>query len=620
MVNSIAFVFEKDAAIEKVREILADADYSITTEKEINNGYGYKFLCDSFGIVLYFKGNKSSKVVFENAPEGLSPFFESQLKENIQDSCPGETSIEKTTIPIHSAIKVTTQENQEKIESAIKAKYIDIDESKTKDTIKFKFNIKQGKYKFSITQFNNGTLLLQGASSPLFTEILDLVQSINPLSEVENALLYVPEKEQKQVKQAIEEIPDIFVDIYKKAQDRISQDAFDYLYKNDQRTLVSAVGILEAVKEKDLKIPLYNPILYPFAVVFEGFIIRLMIDKNFFTFEAYIANPDIAQIGNALKNKKFRKYIKDQRRNEYVLDKLNTTWESLRCHELHSDPAQDDEIINLNDITQVENRIGEIASAIMDGYRILVKNGYSESEMLLNKGNDIAQEHVKLNTSSMLPKTIPIMEKRIGTDESGKGDYFGPLVIAGVLLNKTDERRLMSIGVQDSKKNSDAKNREIAAQIRELLGDEKCKIVFILPEKYNELYGKMKNLNLLLAWGHARAIENILATSECNHAIADQFGDESYIKKALMEKGKMIELFQTPKGERDIAVAAASILARDMYLKQLELLSKKANIDLPKGASPEVERIARIIVQRQGKEKLRCYAKLHFKTTERVMK
>lgn len=623
MANSISFVLEKNIAIKKVREILTDANYRIINEKEINNGYGYKYSCEGCGVVLYFKAGKSSKIVFENAPVDLLSLFESKQEEKKKNTSDlTETSSLTKTIQIYTPIKIKTQTKQEEIKAAIKAKYSNIEESKSKKTINYQFVVNRGTQRFSITQFNNGTLLLQGASSPLFAEILSIVNLINPLSELENALLFVPESEQKKVKKAIEDIPEVFSEIYKKAQERISKDAFDYLYQNDQRTLVSAVGILETVKEKNLQIPLYNPILYPFAKTFEGFIIRLMIDKCFITFEDYKQNPEKADIGNSLRKQKFKKYIKDPTRNEFVLDKLSTVWESIRCHELHSDPAQDDDIINLKDISQVENRIGEISSAIMDGYRILVENGYTESEMLEN--NKIAQneeskelKQTKLTTTS--EKIIPSFEKRIGTDESGKGDYFGPLVIAGVLLDKSDEEKLLSIGVQDSKKNSDIKNRELAKQIRNVLRNEKYRIVFILPEKYNELYSKMNNLNQILAWGHARAIENILAISECAHAIADQFGDESYIKKALMEKGKNIELFQTPKGERDIAVAAASILARDMYLMQLELLSRKAGIELPKGASPEVEKVARFIVQNQGEDKLQFFAKLHFKTTKKVL-
>src|SRR4030095_5195126 len=99
---------------------------------------------------------------------------------------------------------------------------------------------------------------------------------------------------------------------------------------------------------------------------------------------------------------------------------------------------------------------------------------------------------------------------------------------------------------------------------------------------------EVKNLNHLLAWGHARAIENLLLKGTCSHAIADQFGDENYIRSQLMEKGKKIQLTQLPKGERYIAVAAASILARDRFLSRMESLRDSYKIELPKGASDSV--------------------------------
>ena len=182
----------------------------------------------------------------------------------------------------------------------------------------------------------------------------------------------------------------------------------------------------------------------------------------------------------------------------------------------------------------------------MDGYRILVKNGYTEDEMLELRAKFSSANTIVFETPTTA-KEIPQLSARIGTDESGKGDYFGPLVIAGVFANEDMEKELYALGVQDSKKNTDSKNQELALKIKQILGKENYSIVFILPEKYNELYQKMKNLNSLLAWGHARAIENILAEVNCDNAIADQFGNEEYINRALMEKGKSINLIQTQK-------------------------------------------------------------------------
>lgn len=217
-------------------------------------------------------------------------------------------------------------------------------------------------------------------------------------------------------------------------------------------------------------------------------------------------------------------------------------------------------------------------------------------------------------------KDIPELERHIGTDESGKGDYFGPLVTAGVFVDKRLEALLAELGANDSKLNSDDKNRRLASDIKAALGREKYEIIKISPQKYNELYQKTGNLNSLLAWGHARVIENLLSRNECGYIIADQFGGESVLRRALMEKGRKAELIQTPKGERDTAVAAASILAREEYLRAMELLSEQTGLELIKGASAQVEKRAREIVGRNGPEWLGKVAKLHFKTTERVLK
>jgi len=206
---------------------------------------------------------------------------------------------------------------------------------------------------------------------------------------------------------------------------------------------------------------------------------------------------------------------------------------------------------------------------------------------------------------------------RIGIDESGKGDYFGPLVIAAVLVTPPDEPDLRLIQVRDSKRISDGRILEMAPDIRQVC---RHSVVAIGPKRYNELYEKIKNLNRILAWGHARALENILAQTECTLAISDQFGDERFILNALLEKGKSIQLIQRPKAEDDLAVAAASILARAEFLTRLKKLSDEIGIALPKGASPAVEIAARTIVRKLGRAGLEGVAKLHFKTTQAVLR
>lgn len=210
----------------------------------------------------------------------------------------------------------------------------------------------------------------------------------------------------------------------------------------------------------------------------------------------------------------------------------------------------------------------------------------------------------------------------IGTDESGKGDYFGPLVSAGVYLDEHLSKLLAVEGIKDSKKLSDKKNQELAQKIMKICVG-KYSVVEILPGKYNDLYEQFikehKNLNTMLAWGHAKAIEELLSRVECQTAIADQFADERFIQSKLQERGKQIKLIQMHKAEQNIAVAAASILARARFLDKLAKLSSNYNVDLPKGVSSAVVDTAKQIVKEHGMKHLRKVAKLHFKTTKEVI-
>ena len=204
--------------------------------------------------------------------------------------------------------------------------------------------------------------------------------------------------------------------------------------------------------------------------------------------------------------------------------------------------------------------------------------------------------------------------ERIGTDESGKGDYFGPLVVAAVHVNAASEKYLAEIGVKDCKKLSDSRALELAEAIKKISPHD---VVRINPQKYNHLQAKFGNLNVLLAWAHARAIENLLGKVECKKVISDQFGDEKYLKEKLMKKGKKVELIQMHRAESDIAVAAASVLARAAFLDSIAYLSRSYGIKFPKGAS-EVEHAGRMFLAAYGPERLGEVAKVHFKTTGKL--
>ena len=206
-----------------------------------------------------------------------------------------------------------------------------------------------------------------------------------------------------------------------------------------------------------------------------------------------------------------------------------------------------------------------------------------------------------------------------GIDESGKGDFFGPLVVAGVYADAEIGAKLAAAGVCDSKLiKSDKKITEIAHNIRNIAAG-KFAVVTVGPEAYNRLYGNFGNLNRLLAWGHAKVIEELLEkVPDCPRMLSDKFGNESLIRNALQTRGRLIKLDQETKAESDVAVAAASILARDGFIRLMAKLSETAGVTLPRGAGANVQSMANELAKRDP-ELLQKISKTHFRTWYRAM-
>ena len=209
-------------------------------------------------------------------------------------------------------------------------------------------------------------------------------------------------------------------------------------------------------------------------------------------------------------------------------------------------------------------------------------------------------------------------EPHFGIDESGKGDFFGPLVIAGVFTDRQLAKKFQEIGVTDSKRiSSDARVKTLATAIRQSLAPQD--VLLIGPSRYNELYEKFgRNLNRMLAWGHARVIENLAQKRpDCPRALSDKFANVRVLERALMERGRLLQLDQRTKAESDLAVAAASILAREAFINWMRKAA--APRVLPRGASAEVKKVAIEIVLEGGAQALAGLAKMHFKTASEVL-
>ena len=208
---------------------------------------------------------------------------------------------------------------------------------------------------------------------------------------------------------------------------------------------------------------------------------------------------------------------------------------------------------------------------------------------------------------------------RVGIDESGKGDFFGPMVVAAYALRDEHLALLESLGVRDSKQIKSAVKIDHIA--KELLREtpDACEILCLGPETYNRLVGKMGSVNRVLAWGHATVLETLLQRfPHIRHAVADQFGPEHQIRTALKSRGKEISLEQRHRAESDPAVAAASILARKRFVDEMSELGRLAGVPLPRGAT-HVRTVAEDLVRRVGPDILARVAKTHFRTTRQVL-
>ena len=208
----------------------------------------------------------------------------------------------------------------------------------------------------------------------------------------------------------------------------------------------------------------------------------------------------------------------------------------------------------------------------------------------------------------------------MGVDESGKGDFFGPIVIAAAYIDNDLRTTMLKMGVKDSKAiSSDDKALGMGGELRRLLGN-RFSVVKIGPAAYNRLYSKMRNVNTLLAWAHARAIENLKQkVPTCPKAISDQFGKKELIENALKKNGTEIELIQMPRAESDTAVAAASIIAREQFLLSLKKMKETYKVTIPKGASAQVREMAVELVKAHGPKVLLETTKCHFRTTDQVL-
>lgn len=263
------------------------------------------------------------------------------------------------------------------------------------------------------------------------------------------------------------------------------------------------------------------------------------------------------------------------------------------------------------DLSQIEHsEVAAVVSSVLD----LVGHTFSTP---VRVSDDCAKGSPPEADTASQTAQLPML----GSDESGKGDYFGPLVVSCVYADKKIAKSLLDVGARDSKALSDTQITQIAKRVRGICVD-RFSVVEIMPEKYNDMYSRFrrekKTLNDMLAWAHAKAIETMLERVDCRTAVIDKFCDESQLLSKLQSRGQQLKVIQVPRAESYVAVAAASIIARDRFVSRLKELGDQYDVQLPKGASGKVVSVAQILAEKNGKGAMRKIAKEHFKTTQAV--
>lgn len=548
----------------------------------------------------------------------------------------------------------------------------------------YRVEIRDDISRVTVTQYESGTLMIQGVSSPLFEQVCEVLDEHLVQTFSDRAARFIPGNKERQAASAYLDLPESENEAVQWLTTQIDRKAIDFLYPNDQQTLAAAAGVRNAVRATEQDLPDYSVIVMPFAKAYEGFLIKLSAHLKIVNEDNIRQRADSIEIGGWLETIKRR--IPDQKRYAEICNTLDAAW-GCRNKAIHSDPGHPLSV--LANYNEAEQEIITILRAIGRTHRLFVVEGIelgpekkrpqttqnkktetekfkdadvqglqerliqdgipiviqtqgrdnlweyqsetllvvapsSQPGLIIVKGSDRSSfvdsyqrflKPIQPNTPPRNSDTSP--QIWIGVDESGKGDLFGPLVVAGVAITPDLEIQLARLGVRDSKTLSDKAIFELDFQIKEFCAID---LLILSPPEYNDSFPKFGNLNKLLAWGHAYVIKNLVDQTQANKAISDQFGDEQLLIQALADNKCTVILEQRPKAESEIAVAAASIVARAAFRCAIDEYETKSGIKIPIGSSsPNVIKIGKLVYNRWGRNGLERIAKMHFKTINAII-
>ncbi|MGB9800877.1 MAG: ribonuclease HIII [Thermanaerothrix sp.] len=359
-------------------------------------------------------------------------------------------------------------------------------------------------------------------------------------------------------------------------------------------TLVAAAQLREAWLRENFHLAEARVLVLPFARALGGFVTQLALHLGWVEGGAFTASPTLDVLRG------WWERLASTAPDPPVQDALAVAWEAL-CDALRPEVVlQPTPPLRPED---AEAQISAVLKTITHFYRTWVAPQNTPAASSSAPAED-ANDHA---------------EAWIGTDEAGKGDVFGPLVVAGVAVTTETLPQLQALGVRDSKTLDDASILRLAEAIRTLCPHE---VLVLEPQTYNALYPQHgSNLNRLLAWAHAQVIVRLARQTGINHALSDQFSAAHELEAAVAQEAPAVHLQQYPQAERDPAVAAASILARAAFLEGLHALQQRfEGVSIPLGATdPRVRQAVRNIYERWGMDGLRAAVKCHFRTVTEAL-
>lgn len=249
----------------------------------------------------------------------------------------------------------------------------------------------------------------------------------------------------------------------------------------------------------------------------------------------------------------------------------------------------------------------------------LAADFWIETEKINSGSAKVTSSDDKKKDDKKVERKIPLRITSIGSDEVGTGDYFGPVVVTASYVKKEDVDFLIELGVKDSKKMTDADIKRVVPLVIKRVKYN----TFVLGNKqYNEMYDSM-NLNKMKAVLHNKVLSGFIDKEKYpyDYMVVDQFENpKSYYNHLSDAKFKVYNItFLTKAEDQCLAVACSSIISRFIFLQEMDKLSKKYGIEIPKGANDIVNEVGKEIVKKYGKEELREIAKLNFKNTEKIL-